>query len=378
MMRAKPLSHLEPVSGWEAEPFKVIGQGCDTYAETFNLEWSRAARQAIEAAREAADMDPRRKDGAPLSIGGEDFQVMPHGAKGGVVHVLHNPEIMLLVRSMNTEWSLTARYRSAGIWGHGLPALRARVAALVGHLGTLSRDDDNPRVSRFDYAIDIHAPGFAPSYSMGDRGFCFPQGTAKLRVIGCAQGPETFTLGSMAGLQVQLYDKVKEIRQASGKDWFHAIWGGVKRDVWRIECRFSGAWLKERAIRTFEAVEGNLRPLISTALHSYRLTDGSASRARRAPVHAMWWRAIEAAGGADFGAAVVNLSTMRREEFHAMMRANAIGTARAALVALHGEIDQAAMDDFMSDVAASEQFDPKRGKKIEKLRERHRWTGKPK
>ncbi|WP_431301814.1 hypothetical protein [Sediminicoccus sp. BL-A-41-H5] len=376
-MKAKPLSPLSPAPGWEAAPFRVIGQGCDTYAETFNIEWSREARQAIEAARAAADMDPRRKDGAPLNLCGEEWQVMPHGAKGGVVHVLHNPEIMLLCRSFNTEWSLTARYRSAGIWGHGLPALRERVAAFVARAGTLAACEDNPRVSRFDYAIDLHAPGFAPSYSMGDRGFCFPQGTAKLRVIGCAQGPETFTLGSMAGLQVQLYDKCKEIRQASGKDWFHEIWGGVKRDVWRIECRFSGAWMKERGIRSFEAVESSLRPMISTALHAYRLTDGSASRARRANVHPLWWHAMEAAGGADFGAAVVNLSTMKRDEFHAMMRKNAIGTARAALVALHGEIDQAAMDDFMSDVAASEQFDPRRKEKISRLQERHRWIERP-
>lgn len=376
-MRAKPLSPLSPVSGWEAEPFRVIGQGCDTYAETFNLDWGREARQLIEAARAAADMDPRRKDGAPLNLAGEEFQVMPHGAKGGVVYVLHNPEIMLLLRSFNTEWSLTARYRSAGIWGHGLPALRERVAQLVARVGKLAACEDNPRVTRFDYAIDLHAPGFKPLYAMGDRGFCFPQGTAKLRLIGCAQGPETFTLGSMAGLQVQLYDKVKEIREASGKDWFYQIWGGIQRDVWRLECRYSGAWLKERGLRTFEAIEANLRPLISTALHSYRLTDGSASRARRAPVHALWWRAIEAAGGADFGAAVVNLSTMKREEFHRMMKANAVGTARAALVALHGEIDQAALDDFVADVAAAEQFDPRRKHKIAKLQERHRWIERP-
>lgn len=376
-MRAKPLSHLEPAAGWEAAPFRVIGQGCDTYAETFNIEWSREARQAIEAAKAAADMDPRRKDGAPLILAGEEFQVMPHGAKGGVVHVLHNPEIMLLCRSFQTEWSLTARYRSAGIWGYGLPALRERVAALVARIGKLAACEDNPRVTRFDYAIDLQAPGFKPTYSMGDRGFCFPQGTAKLRVIGSAQGPETFTLGSMAGLQVQLYDKVKEIREASGKDWFFQIWGGVRRDVWRLECRFSGAWLKERGLRTFEAIDANLRPLISTALHSYRLTDGSATRARRAPVHALWWRAIEAAGGADFGAAVVNLSTMKREEFHAMMRANAVGTARAALVALYGEIDQAALDEFVAEVAAREQFDPQRNRKISKLQERHRWIERP-
>lgn len=376
-MRNKPLSTLAPADGWQAAPYRVIGQGCDTYAETYNLEWTREARQSIEAARSVAELDPRRKDGAPLCLGGEEWQVMGHGAKGGVVYVIQNPEIMLLVRSMNTDWSLTVRYRSAGIWGHGLPSLRARAAAFVARVAILKPDDDNPRVTRFDYAIDLNCPGFAPRYALGDQGFCFPQGTAKLRMIGSAQGPETFTLGSMGGLQVQLYDKVKEIREASGKDWFFQLWGGVKADVWRLETRFSGAWLKERGLRTFEAIESNLRPIISTALHAYRLTDGSASRARRAPVHPLWWRAIQAAGGADFGAAVVNLSTMKREEFHAMMRRNAIGTARSALVALRGEIDQAAMDDFMNDVAASEQFDPKRGQKIAKLQERHRWIGAP-
>lgn len=346
------------------------------------MEFGREAREAIEAARRTAEEDVRGKDGTLLALRGEEFQVMPYGAKGGARFVLAGPEMLILIRAWHTEWCVTVRYRSAGIWGHGLDALRERAARWLAACGRVQDCGDNPRVTRMDYAIDLHAPGFEPSYGMAEH-FVFPQGTAKMRVvgklevIGRSRRPQTFTLGRIDGLQVQLYDKVAEIREASGKDWFRQLWGGLDRDVWRIECRFSGAWLKERGIRTYEAIRDNLRPMIATALHGYRLSDGSTTRSGRAPVHPLWWRAIQAAGDADFGAAVVNLSTQRREEAHAMMRANAIGVARAAIVALRGEIDQAAMDDFMADVAASEQFDPHRNRKVKRLQERHRWIGQP-
>lgn len=382
-MKPKPLPALFPAPGSDALPWRVLCSGADTYAETWDVEFTKEARQAIEAAKaRAIEADPRQKDGVPLDLGGEEWRILPHGAKGGVVHVLASPEMLILCRSWVTEWCVTVRYLSAALWQYNLGPLRARAAEFLQRVAKVKETLDNPRVTRLDFAFDIHAPGFKPSYSMCDA-FVFPQGSAKLRVhgnlscMGRSGAPQTFTLGRIDGLQIQLYDKVAEIREASGKDWFRQIWGGVSADVWRIEARFGGAWLKERGLRTFEAVRDALPELLATALNSYRLTDGSASRARRAAVHPLWWRAMKAAPRAEFGLGVVNLSTMRREEFREMMVRNVAGTIRAAIVAHDRDVIPELVESLVSEAIAAERQDRNRRRKVAKLQERHRWIERP-
>ena len=382
-MRAKPLPPLAPAAGSDRLPWRVLTAGPDTYAETWDVWLSREARQAIEAAKaRAIEEDPRQKDGVALTLGGEAWRVLPHGAKGGVVHVLASPELLILCRAWVTDWCITVRYLSAGIWEHGLGVLRARAHEFLRAVAKVKDTPDNPRVTRLDFAVDVHAPGFAPSYAMADD-WVFPQGTAKMRAVGTleaigrARKVQTFTLGKITGLQVQLYDKVAEIREASGKDWFRQIWGGVDRDVWRVECRFGGAWLKDRGMRTFEAVRDALPELLATAFTTYRLTAGDATRARRAAVHPLWWRAMQHATRAELGAAVVNLSTMRREEFRALMVRNIAGSIRAAVVAHDRDVTAELIEELVSEAVTAERDDRNRKRKVSKLQERHRWIERP-
>lgn len=382
-MRLKPLPKLSRSLAVPSDPWRVLASGCDTYAETWDVEFSKEARQAMEAAKaRAIEADPRGKDGVALDLGGEEWRVMPHGAKGGVIYVLASPEMLVMVRSFVTDWCVTVRYLSAGLWQWNLGPLRARAESFLLKVSNLKPGPNNPRVTRFDHAFDVHCPGFTPRYSMCDD-WVFPQGSAKMRVhgslscMGRSGAPQTFTLGRIDGLQVQLYDKCAEIREASGKDWFRQIWGGVSSDVWRIEARFGGTWLKERGLRSFEAVRDALPELLKTALTSYRLTDGSATRARRAAVHPIWQRAIDAAPKASFGVAVENLSTMKRHEFREMMVRNVAGSIRAAIVAHDRDVTPELVESLVSEAIAAERFDQKRGKKVAKLQERHRWIERP-
>ena len=380
-MKLAPLPTLAPADDWEAAPYRVLTHGCDTYAETWNAAVLPWARKAIEEARAAAEeADLRRRDPAPLVLAGQQWQVLPHGAKGGVVHILARPEVMIMFRAFSTEWCITVRYLSAGIWEHGVPVLRQDARDFLESITEVADTAPNPRVTRFDYAIDLHAPEFKPGYGMADD-WVFPQGTAKMRVVGKLEvigrklSPQTFTLGKITGLQVQLYDKVAEIREASGKDWFKDIWGGIDRNVWRIEARFSGGWLKERGIRTYEDVDAARCELIAGALSAYRLSAGDSSRARRAKVHPMWWKAYLAASAASFIPRKVNLSTMRREEFRALMVRNVAGSIRAAVVAHEGEVTAELIAALTSEAVATERDDRHRGKKTARLQERHRWIG---
>jgi hypothetical protein len=378
-MKAKPLPTLEPATGWQDAPFRCLTSGCDTYAETWNVVVGEVARAKIEGARARAAEQVHGDGKALLELGGEEWLVASHGAKGGVIYLLEGADMLVMFRAWSTEWNCTVRYLSAGIWKTGLPALRERAAAFLDDIGALVECPDNPRVSRFDYAVDAHAPGWRPSYGMADQ-WVFPQGQSKLRmtgtlqVIGRSVRPQTFTLGRIDGLQVQLYDKVAEIRDASGKKWFFDLWG-VSEDVWRVECRFGSQWMKDRGLRTYEQVKAELRPLLATALSSYRLTDGAATRARRSAVHPLWWRVMERAGRADMGLAEENLCGLRREEFAAMMHKTAVGVLRSRLVALHGEVTPAALEEMAAEIVKAEAIDPNRSRKIQRLRERHRWIG---
>jgi len=124
-------------------------------------------------------------------------------------------------------------------------------------------------------------------------------------------------------------------------------------------------------------VRDALPELLNTALTSYRLTDGSASRARRAAVHPIWQRAIDAAPKACFGLAVENLSTMKRPEFRAMMVRNVAGSIRAAIVAHDRDVTPDLVKRLVEEAVVTEILDPNRDKKTDRLLERHRWIERP-
>lgn len=370
---------LAPAEGWQDYPARLLAQGWDTYAESWNVIPKPETLARIAAAkREAEEADPRREAPRPIELGGETFQVAPHGAAGGVIYRLDHPDFLVMLRSPETDWCLTVRYLAWGLWRHGLPSLRDRAAAIIRAAFEPALGFREPVVSRCDYAMDFHAPAFAGEarHALADS-FLTGRGQAKVMTVATGERVQTYTVGSIARLQVTLYDKSAEIVEASGKDWFKALWGmppgDPGEDVWRIEARFSAEWLRERAIRSHAELSAEFPALLATALTDRRLCLPDASRVRRASVHPLWWRAIQAAGDARDVPAVGWYSTLRPEEYRAILTRQVAGTLRALAAG-----DDAAAPAPMVEAAAAaairaEAADPERKRKLSRILERWRW-----
>lgn len=378
-MRFRDLPAAAKPGNLDLYPCKVLAHGFDSYQETWNVRLRDEAREAIAAARaEAEASDPRKETPASLTLGGEEWQVPPYGAKGGVLWRLDNPDMFILLRAPELEWAVSVRYRSAGLWQYGLDNLRERARLFLDQVAEPNDDDAEPVISRADYAIDMDAPFFrAEATHELARAFILARGQAKIMTVARTDYVQTYTIGSIERLQVQLYDKAAEIREASGKDWMREHWGTESESVWRAEVRMSGDWLKERSIRGHGALVSVLPELLTGALMDRRLTMPGEGRARRAPLHPLWWHAIKAVGDAPRTLMVHAFSTLAPEEFRAMMVRQVAGVVRSISVARLGDM---LADDMRETTAAAIEAaltDPQVSQKIERAREFHRWTDRP-
>lgn len=358
-------------------PVRRLAQGIDTWVETYSVVFNPDVREAAERSLLVA-----RSQDAPqpfIVVEGDDMHVSPFGARGFRV-VMENPDLALMIRSWETDYNATVRYSSAGLWQHGLDRLRERARGVLRALGTWRFDDPEPTLSRVDYAMDFDAPRFDPRAELVER-FVQPR-HAKAAVYVKGLRAETFTVGKLPGLQVTLYDKTREIRDASGKEWMYEVWG-LPRDhphaVWRVEVRMGGDWLKDHNIRGHGAYLGTWRQLVSGALVDRRLTEGDDTRTRRSTVHPLWWAAIHAAGNEPETIASGRLITAQRAELRGLAVKGLAGYVRAASIVDRGDgtFDPASVDRIIDDVRTTIEEDPAHARKVDKARHRYAFLGEP-
>lgn len=375
MPTTRKLADINPsprVADW---PCRCLAQGVDTYVETYSVIYPDDVRHSAEnSMRVAKAMD------APQSymvVAGDDMQVSPYGARGFHL-VMENPDITLMIRKWDGGYNTTVRYSSAGLWQHGLGRLRDRARSALAALGQFRDVDPEPTLSRFDYALDFDAPLFEARAVQVERFVQPGHGKAAVYVKGLRA--QTFTIGKLPGLQVTLYDKTQEIRDASGKEWMFDIWG-LPRDhplpVWRVEVRMGGEFLKDRNVRGCAAILGTYRNLVCGALIDRRLTEDDDARVRRASVHPLWWSAIQAAGNEPMTIAKGRRITGQREELRAMTVKGLAGYVRAASMIDKGDgsFEDAAVDRIIDDVRATIAEDPQHARKVDKARERYVFLG---
>lgn len=393
---------------------RLLAHSFDTYAEAWNVRLRPEIWAAIVAARiEAEEADAHGRDGALVELGGREFRVMPYGAKGGVQFILDDARVRIAIASMARDYPIAVRYLSAGLWGGGgISERRMEVAAWLRENATAKNGEDwEPALSRFDYAFDFHAPDFTQE-AQGDLRprFLAPAHT-KWSMHGEGRTAQTFTFGKMPRLQVQIYDKAAEIVQASGKDWLHLAWAsGVHvewpngkpdavaaieaanpflagawhmpegdepaRDVWRLELRYGGEWLKERGIRGFPALQGRLAELLSAAIIDRRLTANDPRRVDLRPIHPLWWWAHQAAGAATTVPKVIAYSTLQREEYRDLMVTQFAGMLRSGSVSQLGTWSVAEAERLFRSAMSRAENDPDARRKIKRARARFRHLGR--
>jgi len=291
---------------------QLVSQGFDSVQEALNLQPSPAFTERLDVAqRRARDLSVDLDATVDLPIGPEIFKAHATGARGGFKWRLENDDMLILIGSPRRDWTISIRYSSAGLWEHGLEALRNRAfEALRGY--TTQRDNDVIRVSRIDYCFDFHSEAFTREFTPAAAEHVVCHSSSKVHMAGqfnlWARGGrgETITIGSKAGLQVSIYDKCLEITEASGKTWLYDVWkrdagewlwGDAEnpQDMWRLECRFNGEYLKDRNVRRPHEVKASLSELVGEALYTRRLAVPTEDSNRsRWPMSPLWSEAVRA------------------------------------------------------------------------------------
>lgn len=301
----------------------LIGQGWDTIKETYNLLLSDQKKEVLNSLKvdfQDKNTGKGKRQGFTIVFGNMEFQLDPWGVKG-TPYVLKNDLFTIDIRYMG-EWDVSVTYSAACLWQYGYAeAQRMLLEVLLSEMRPLCTDGEGieawQRISVAHYALDFYSPDLTQDF-----GFHFPEqfichSSSKVRVdfeqkgyvMGNSVKCQTFTVGSKAGLQIQLYDKITEIKEASGKTWMYKIWEQEgfhpteeqKKDVWRLEIRMGKAFLRGnsgRSVETPEQLLENICPLLSEALKTRRLVepDGSEDKNKRKwPMHPFWghaWREV--------------------------------------------------------------------------------------
>lgn len=347
-------STTPPLTGGTGRPFPeyadLLVHSFDSVEETFDLTLSPGFIQALEDAKgRAAENEPGVPE--PFTWQDEHFHIAGHGSAGGTKYILASSRFIVRIRNPETAWCLSVRYLAGALWGEGINVLRDQVFdLLVPATQAAYRDKIQNSLKRADYAFDFYSPTFTKSMFwelMASRPFVH-HSSSKQNVWATSERIETITIGSKSTLQVQIYDKGKEIHQVSGKDWMYDLWHengapapddeGRIRNVWRLEIRFGKEYLRDRGIINWLDFMEKKQNLLSGALSEVRFTKGTNKNRRMRSMHPLWQIADHAAGSAET-LPLGRRFTMRRDAMKQMLIGQAIGLSRAISVLEHDDFD---------------------------------------
>lgn len=284
--------------------YNVLSWGIDSIQESYNAQLKPSVMEVLEKAKaEAAELDPSRETGVIVNIAGYDVEVKGKGATGGSSFVIATGSWMVLF-AKNRDWAVNVRYLADGLWLRDLDELRTEISTLIYEV-CLWEGEGPPKVSlsRADFCFDVHSPEFTEEMRPEILSEFCKHSSCKFKahskdlegMHGRGKQLETVTIGSKKGLELQVYDKTKEITEASGKTYMYDRWcdpetGEVPdADMWRVELRFGKDFLKNRKVNTLDDFLDNIDELRTEAMHKIRLTErnGDSNLARR-PYHPLW------------------------------------------------------------------------------------------
>ena len=375
--------------------YQLLAQGWDTVAETYDLQIPEALEEQLEQCRLVAEELYDRENPAPHTIqfGGEEIQINPRRPKRGKWS-LQNDDFQITFRSPRMNWCCTVRYSAAGLWEYGIDALRERALGML--LRECRQKGSDPfdwqRISEAHWAFDFYVPAMSTEMIPGILGnvICHSStkknNETKLSVgeWGRADYVETLDIGKGAPLHIQLYDKGKEITEASGKIWMASLWErsgwraeeqGRIRDVWRLEIRMKKDFLRGRGILHLEELRGGLGELLAEALVTRRLTlpNGDKNRARW-PLHPMWTAAYRASGEAREMLPLGKQLTEAGDVLRDRLVANVAGNLRTAVVLEVGDYDPENARQILNEALEHLEADPDHDRKTDKAREIYKYV----
>lgn len=373
---------------------KFLACGYDSIQESFNLTVKENYAEKLFELKNIAEQACNPVTIPNVFFGFDSLQMMPTGAIG-FRYLLQNDDFQILIRDPSgkiKDWQVSVRYLSAGLWEYGYEKLKNRVLSLLEILCYEPNSCDWQRVTRCDFCFDFYSNELSkemiPNILSGIVGtnktkqqICGTtvfedveigyQGWAKAGKI------ETLTIGNKGSLQVSLYDKTKEITEASGKTWFYEIWGQkYNHDVYRLEIRMAKEWLRNRNVNTMEDIENNLKELINEALIRRRLTIPSNDKNRsRWSLHPLWTLAYEIIGSSHEILKIGRQVTNKKEVIENMLIKQVAGCIRSIVVLKANKWDDNSYVVTMKDIVHQLFEDEFKNAKIKSAQERYKYIG---
>ncbi len=288
-----PAITIPDPSFWRSKA-SLLASGLDTVVEAFDIAIPDTMCDRLEAARLRAEALSEDLSGREVfTLGGIEFQMIALRGKG-LRWRLENDDIAIRIRPVKMGYPVSVRYSAAGLWEHGYAKLHQKAERAVRALGC-PRGADWQRLSEVHRAFDFHAPDFTPEMRPGLIGQVIAHSEINRKGIcgrdfetdeiwGKAGRLETLTIGKRAPLEIQVYDKGREIEEASGKTWMLALWersgawtrtGTARQEhCWRIEVRFRSDFLRNRSVLTMaDYVEAQAALLQAVKKHGADMSD---------------------------------------------------------------------------------------------------------
>jgi len=238
----------------------------------FDFTQLAAQREALRAAK--------RRDPFVVQLGGKEFLLGRGGTQSGYPLVLANGEQGIQCGEFNSP-SFFVTYRSEALWHKGAQLLHKEFCDWAERMGFVHVKGEG--VSRVDFTFDF----LLPVVDFDEDSFVsLASKDAQHRKDRKLQ---TFKFGE-GDVVLRVYDKCAEIRESSGKTWFHDLWGGVTEHVWRVEFQVRKNVLRRFGIRTFADLYDGCGDVLR-----YLVTDHTTLRVRQAdsnrsrwPLHPLW------------------------------------------------------------------------------------------
>lgn len=327
---------------------RILAHGFDWWQESLNIKipgdlWARLKDMKARA----IELDDRRNTPIAFDLGEITFQLMPTGAKGGKEFVLVSEEYRIEIGSPKRDWPVSWRATSAALWHHGVKQLRETLYDTLQSVGCTPHDEaDFIRLTRVDYCFDIESARFSREMypRIAKQTVCPKETKVGGNWVVQADHVETLTIGMGAACQVQVYDKTREITEASNKTWLYDIWGldhdtgeiverDEWRDVWRLEVRLKKDWLKDRKVNTPASFLETMWQNISDALYNRRLCQPTRdSNRRRWPLHPLYGIALHEIGNPREFRPIDRRALGKADALEKTMLQNLAGTCRSLVM----------------------------------------------
>ena len=288
---------------------QILHKGFDTITLAIKANIPHDLFDFLVAEKELAEAERAPR---PISYGGADFDLQPHGGSGYAFLLTGGPmDVRWAFKKPNSKdpWGTRVTVGSTLLATQGLGFVRAHLDKTLTRLG-IRYLAEHISLSRVDFCVDVLAPDFdlTPEnfvlHSHSNRADHITP-DAEMRSNGKSGRFTSVTAGKMPGRQVIIYDKRREVIDRRKLIWWD-IWNASRdalgeapldpkdRDasqVWRIELRAGKNLLKDRwNIRTWADFDKKFGDLIAETFEKVRYAEPDPSDTNRArwPNHAIW------------------------------------------------------------------------------------------